>query len=60
VLRTIADRLWIEPEGAVVAAKIVLSAAQTWLPRQELELFRLQLPPDLGDLWAAPETPLRP
>jgi uncharacterized protein (DUF2267 family) len=60
VLRTIADRLRIELEGAEVAARIVLAAAENWLPRKELELLRLELPWELRDLWAPPRTPRRP
>jgi uncharacterized protein (DUF2267 family) len=54
VLRTIADRLRIEPEGAELVARIVLAAAQNWLPRKQVEQLRLQLGPDLRDLWAPP------
>jgi uncharacterized protein (DUF2267 family) len=59
MLRTIADRLWIEPEGAERAVRIVLAAAQNWLPRKELELLRRRLPRGLGDLWVPPETARR-
>ena len=54
VLRSIADRLRIEPEGAELVARIVLAAAQNWLPRKELEQLRLGLAPELRDLWAPP------
>jgi uncharacterized protein (DUF2267 family) len=54
VLRTIADRMRIEPEGAAQVARIVLASARVWLPRKEVEDLRLQVPRDLLDLWAPP------
>jgi uncharacterized protein (DUF2267 family) len=54
VLRTISDQLRIDTEEALLVGRIVLSAAQNWLPRKELNDLRDQLPPDLGDLWSPP------
>ena len=54
VLRTIANRLGIDPEDAPRFARVVLAAAQNWLPRKELEHLKLQLAPELGDLWVPP------
>lgn len=48
------DRLRIEPEGAELVTRIVLAAAQNWLPRKELQQLRLRLAPDLRDLWVPP------
>jgi uncharacterized protein (DUF2267 family) len=41
-LETIAVRLRIEPDQAMVAARVVLGAAQTWLPHKDLEQLRLE------------------
>ena len=60
VLRTIAERLRIDTVGAETAARIVLAAAENWLPRKELDLLRLQLPSELRDLWAPPLNARRP
>jgi uncharacterized protein (DUF2267 family) len=54
LLRAVADRLHIEPENADVVARIVLSAAQNWLPRKELNELKHQHPSDLQSLWAPP------
>jgi uncharacterized protein (DUF2267 family) len=54
LLRAIADRLRIEPDSAEVVARIVLAAAQNWLPRKELNDLKLRLPSELHDLWAPP------
>ena len=54
VLRTIADRLRIDVGRAAFVARIVLAAAQNWLPRTELSHLSLHLGPELRDLSAPP------
>jgi uncharacterized protein (DUF2267 family) len=54
VLRTIADLLRIGRDDAEVVGRIVMAAAQNWLPRRELLDLRLQLPSDVRDLWSPP------
>ena len=53
-LQTVADTLHFEPARAEFATRIVLVAAQNWLPRKEVDQLRRQIQ-DLGDdLWRPP------
>ncbi len=54
LLRAVADRLRIDPESADVVVRVVLSAAQNWLPRKELNDLKHQLSSDLQSVWAPP------
>lgn len=59
VLRTVARALRMGPDDAVLVTRVVLVAAQNWLPRKELQLLRLVLAAELADLWTPPPWPER-